>query len=677
MPSRRDFLKGLGALVLTALPACRRAQQFAIEPESCPEWQLPGEATCLATSMPWATGALPLLAVCHDGLPTMLQPNPHYSAVRRGLPAFAQATLLDLYNPARPDSPTFNNSPYPEQALQGAFRAWSTALKSGKRRIAFLFPAGYSPLRTAQVNELSRYSGTAFYEYDPLTAPRHSTCPELDELIASTLGPACRYPSGYRTLSDLTEDLPKLDILFIFTPADPAALEPNFAAALHNSPAETIRLCPLAPDHTARLCRYTIPLTHFLEEWGAEADSCGNLCLRQPVTHPLRPAVSEAELLHCLLHSSPLPLSERPDISPAREWLLRAVPTALQALRHGTIPAAAPQPTPQPPAPPVPLPHYLHPYFADGRFAHNLWLQETWFPLTGCAGAAEVLLPGTTSPCRAIVNGHPLPACGLPALHHPCLPLCPQTIGATTFTTAAEPLLPHQPAHPLPPHRTGSSPSHPSANTPQWALIIDPSRCNGCGACSLACRAENNIPTIGIEELANHRDLHWLPIRRFSSPAHPTATLYLPSPCRQCENAPCEAVCPVHATIHTDEGLNAMVYPRCWGTRYCATACPYQSRHFNFRDYARHAHSSTQTPHNPHVSLRPRGVMEKCTYCSQRINTARRNSDIPQTACQQACPNGAIRLVDLRHHPLTPIITSFDHPGTSPRTLYLDQLPLC
>ena len=665
--SRRSFLKGLGALALTALPACRRAQQYAIEPEGCPEWQLPGQATCFATAMPWPGGALPMLAVCHKGLPTMLQPNPHYEHISRGLSAFAQAALTDLYSPHRPTTATFNGKPYPERALQGAWRAWGTALREG-RRSAFLFPAGYSPVRAAQVEELQQFSGVTVYEYDPLTEPRSTTCPELNSLVDSTLGPALRYPTGFGTLAELTAALPRFELLFIFTPADPAGLNPDFAAALQSTTAETVRFVPpgpVAPDYTAQLCQYTIPLTHFLEEWGAEADAHGNLCLRQPVTHPLRPAVAETEALHSLLHHEPLPLSERPNISPAREWLLRAVPQTEQLLRRGIAEQAAPTPQQQPRAAASPLCHYLHPYFIDGRYAHNPWLQESWFPLTGTAGAAEVLLPGSSLPCTAQVNGLNLPACGLPQLQTTCLPLSPQTVGATEVTALPGSPLPHRAYKTLPPHSTGTAPEHKSATTPQWGLIIDPTLCNGCGACTLACRAENNIPTVGSADLANPRDLQWLRIDRYATPEH--STLYLPTACRQCEQAPCEAVCPVHATVHTDEGLNAMVYPRCWGTRYCAAACPYDARHFNFRSYT----DNNTTPPNPQVSQRPRGVMEKCTYCVQRINAARRSGSTPQTACQQACPRGAIKLVDLRTHAPARVNTAFDAPNTTPRTLYL------
>lgn len=654
--TRRAFLKGLGALALTALPACRRAQQYAIAPEDCPEWQLPGQATAFATSMPWPCGALPLLAVCHDGLPTMLQPNPHYADVRPGLPAFAQAALTDLYSPHRPGGATFNGKPYPERALQGAWRAWCKALREG-RRMACLFPAGYSPVRAEQVAELRQFGGASFYEYDPVAAPRDNTFPALDELIEATLAPAVRFDSGFGTLAGLTAVLPELELLLIFTPADPAALNADFAAALRQTAAETVRFCPPgppAPDYTAELCRYTVPLTHFLEEWGAEADAAGNLCLRQPVSHPLRPSVSETEALHALLREEALPLSERPEISPAREWLLRAVPHAERILSRGVEPGSAPQAQPLARRAVVGSAHYLHPFYADGRFSHNPWLRETRFPLTGYVGVAETFVPDHDTAAAPAI-------CTVPGLEYICYP-----VGSQPAPTA---LPPRRGSKPLPELRYSSPPQCGRSDTPQWALTIDITRCDGCSACVLACRAENNIPIVGAEELTRDRDLQWLRVDRYLN--EDGRAYYLPMACRQCELAPCEAVCPVHATVHTDEGLNAMVYPRCWGTRYCAAACPYGARHFNYRDYSTAARATTGTPANPQVSLRPSGVMEKCTYCVQRLNAARRDGSTPQTACQQACPRGAIRLIDLRHEVPEKVIVSFDSPATRPRTLYL------
>ena len=202
-------------------------------------------------------------------------------------------------------------------------------------------------------------------------------------------------------------------------------------------------------------------------------------------------------------------------------------------------------------------------------------------------------------------------------------------------------------------------------------MVIDLSRCIGCGACTVACRAENNIPTVGADEMRYNRDLQWLRIDRYLG--ENLSLHYVPTACRQCEKAPCEAVCPVNATMHTTAGLNAMVYPRCWGTRYCSAACPYNARVFNFRDYAQASAQQTQRPHNPQVTVRSRGVMEKCTYCVQRINAAdNAGGGVPQTACQQACPTGAIKLVNLCDTTLPArVITAYDVKGTRPRTLYI------
>lgn len=671
--SRRSFLKGLGALALSALPACRRALQYAVEQEECPEWMLPGEATCYATAMPWASGAIPMLAICHNGQPVALQANPKYADTRAGLPAFAQASILDLYDAARPDTPTRAGKPHPMQAIRNSLRAWGSLLKSG-RRVAFLFPEGYSALRMAQIEELKQYSGARFYAWDSAALPRPTGFAELEALQNAAFGPAVQFSTGCGTLAELTQALPTLDTLFIFTPADPAAFDADFARALEQTPAETIRFCAHRPDHTAARCLYTIPQTHFLEEWGADADAAGNLCLRQPITHPLRDALAEAEVLHALLRNGELPDAARQHVSTARQWLDTLLGNTHQALRSGIVPGAAPAASPLPPTPEAAINYYLHPYYADGRFAHNLWLQETYLPLSGWAGQAEAFIPGTGQPGGLTVHGHTLPAWQHHGLRHIWLPLQPQYLGATTkdIHPSPPPALPYAQTQPAPAHNTATYQNNAAtATSPQWAMVIDLSRCIGCGACTLACRAENNIPTVGSAEMRYGRDLQWLRIGRYMNPTG--ALHYVPTACRHCEKAPCEAVCPVNATTHSAEGLNTMVYPRCWGTRYCAAACPYNARVFNFRDYAKQARALTHLPHNPQVTVRSRGVMEKCTYCIQRINAAgNKKAGTPQTACQQACPTGAIRLINLCTTPPPPrTITAYDSPGTRPRTLYI------
>ncbi len=221
----------------------------------------------------------------------------------------------------------------------------------------------------------------------------------------------------------------------------------------------------------------------------------------------------------------------------------------------------------------------------------------------------------------------------------------------------------------------------------RWGMVIDQARCNGCAACVTACKQENNLPTVGPEQAQNGRTIFWMDIIETVEGVYPNVKVrYMPRPCFQCDNAPCTKVCPVRATYVNEEGLVAQIYHRCIGCRYCMVACPYTAKSFNWREPT--PPDGMEQFGNPDVSIRMKGVVEKCSFCSHRLIKAREDADAEQRelreedytpACAEVCPTNAITFGDLdnEEHQVYDLKESnrayrlHDDLGTEPKVYYL------
>ncbi len=507
-------------------------------------------------------------------------------------------------------------------------------------------------------------------------------------------------------------------------------------------------------DETAEAALWHGPLHHPLEDWSDLRAVEGTVGTVQPLIAPLHQTRSSHEVLDMLARPSPRPALEIVQQTWREAWGAADFDDRwLRALHDGVIAGTGPEEV----APRMPartperggegafeVARLPSPSVYDGAFAGNAWLQECPQPFSKQVWGNAVLIADADARRLGIETGDMVELSGGDAVFGPALVSDLQAEGSVGLhlgygrpsagpigtavgfraaglaarvslrrTGAKEALVRTQTHFDMKDRdiiRTvrarsedvaaeGPPPPtlYPDYAYPEtaWGMVIDTDACIGCNACMIACQAENNVPVVGAAEVAKERNMHWLRVDSYDLPEGGRA--FQPVPCMHCEKAPCEPVCPTAASVHDSEGLNAQVYNRCIGTRFCQANCPYKVRRFNFFDYAggetveSQGHDLLRALRNPDVSVRARGVMEKCTYCVQRISGARRAArkegrDIADgevvTACQAACPTEAITFgnladpgaavsaarADPRHYAL------LEHLGTRPRTTYLARV---
>jgi len=494
--------------------------------------------------------------------------------------------------------------------------------------------------------------------------------------------------------------------------ADPAGYGPvysAFAGALARVPFVATFVNEL--DDTARKAHLVLPDNHFLENWSDVRPRPGVVGIQQPVMEPVlgtRAAADELLAVARILgKTTGLPKETfgealRQTFQPKeieqgfRLEEVAAVVPRLSPSALAQLPSVVTFQGPEQGLPLVIVPTFRH---LDGRQPRSALLQEIPDPLSGFSWTGWVEVNSATAAPLGLTSGDvvalegPGGRCEVPAFvtnsvraGMVAVPVGDATallaskgfIGAGTRVTlrrtgarversktdvggakGAEKLVRtvEGPAGALPPAVPLPS-MYPPVEHPvhRWALSIDLDRCNGCGACTAACYVENNLAIVGADQVARGRSMSWLPVMADVDTSHGTPEVsYLPLGCQHCTAAPCESVCPTFATYHTPEGLNAQVYSRCIGTRYCENNCPYGVRRFNFYDWPRAP--SERLGLNPDVTVRERGVTEKCTLCSQRIRTAEEQAKFDKrelhdgdvvSACAAACPTQAIVFGDLK-----------------------------
>jgi Fe-S-cluster-containing dehydrogenase component len=635
----------------------------------------------------------------------------------------------------------------------------------------------------AVARDLLSHSGRSVVVLDPShAAEAHALAGAINAAIGAYERTTWYSPSpliGARVpLHPLTDLLSALEArsvdTLIIVGGNPAYTTPaasGFSALVANVP--NSGYVGLYENETARLAKWFVPMSHYLERWGDARAYDGSLSIVQPLINPLYRSLAPCEL-YATLAGATLGEAQAYDLLRA-SWSVRAggdVDAAWnEALQRGVVRDTAFARVAAPAAesiPPSPVAHdegvdvvYLaDPKVHDGAFANNGWLQELPGPLTQLTWGNAALVSPATARNIGVSTGDvvtlsaerrrvSIPALIVPGHADDCVSLhfgygrtgaesAARGIGADAFqlwpaigvrfergvsiardgaVRALAIAQTHATMDVSRPVRTATLDEYRAAPTSlgqrpgralslypepeppvglhganQWAMTIDLGTCIGCGACVVACQAENNIPVVGAEEVRRGRQMQWIHIDRyFAEREAGVDALMQPMLCQHCEKAPCEYVCPVEATVHSPDGLNEMVYNRCVGTRFCSNNCPYKVRHFNWFDYNAHLAETELMVKNPNVTVRERGVMEKCTFCVQRIREAEiaagrdnrtlRGSEV-RTACQQSCPTNAIvfgsltdvdsEMVRRREQPRAYGV--LNELGTEPRVRYLARV---
>lgn len=551
------------------------------------------------------------------------------------------------------------------------------------------------------------------------------------------------------SLRDLMDDMRAGSVKsLVIIDSNPAFTAPGFSEAMSRVPF-TLTLAD-GPTETAGRTGWSLPRRHPFEDWSDARAHDGTITIMQPQARPLYDGISPHGLLALLVgpeETDSRDLVRQTHGLTDAQWhdalatgIVPDTAAAVSALRIKPVTADVGQPPDG-----LSILFRPDPGIWDGRFANNAWLQELPRPLTKLTWDNPLLVSPALAERLNLTNGDrvtvsvgdtgvTLPVWTMPGQAADCVVallgfgrrdvgMVGQGVGHDLYplTVATGPVSVrkakghdelastehHDPifsdagtyvrhatlvAFKSDPGVVGKPPEHASlynrkpSGPAAWGMSIDLNACIGCNACVVACSAENNIPTVGKQQVIHEREMHWLRIDRYyeGDPAAPDM-LFQPVMCQHCEQAPCEVVCPVGATVHDKEGLNVMVYNRCVGTRFCSNNCPYKVRRFNYFDYA----AEERRPpiaRNPEVTVRARGVMEKCTFCLQRIAAARIDADAEnrpvganevRTACQAACPSQAITFGNMaeggdiaarKQSPLTYAL--LDDQNTHPRVTY-------